>query len=117
MDNKRFFAKYVTLLLIYIVIVRFVEPYGLKLYYTLADNPISDAQSVQVIQSIMTLIGFVINLIISIIMIVDSKSKKLLDWLIIIVTFFSPECGIVVFILWQTNKNAIKQLVSMPQTS
>ena len=104
MDIKRILTKYVILLLIYIVIVRFLQPYGLQVYYSTVENPIDNSNSIQTIQSIMTLVTFIINLIFVIFMIVDSKAKKMLDWLIIVITFFSPEAGITIFIVWQIYK-------------
>jgi len=104
MEIKRILTKYAILLLVYIVIVRFIEPYGLRIYYSMMENPIDNPNTVQTIQSVMTLITFIINLIFVIFMIVDSKSKKLLDWLIILISFFSPESGIAIFIVWQIYK-------------
>ena len=104
MEIKRILTKYAILLLVYIVIVRFLEPYGLRIYYSMIENPIDNPNIIQTIQSVMTLITFIINLIFVIFMIVDSKSKKILDWLIILITFFSPEAGITIFIVWQIYK-------------
>ena len=104
MDIKRILTKYVILLLVYIVIVRFIEPYGLQIYYSTFENPIDNPNTIQTIQSFMTLVSFIINLIFVIFMVVDSKAKKLLDWLIIVITFFSPEAGITIFIVWQIFK-------------
>jgi heme A synthase len=104
MDMKKVLTKYVILLLVYIVIVRFIEPYGLQIYYSTIENPIDNPNTIQTIQSFMTLITFIINLIFMIFMIVDTKAKKLLDWLIIVITFFSPEAGITIFIVWQIYK-------------
>ena len=104
---ERVLTKYVILLLVYIVVVRFIQPYGLKLYYSIAENPMASQDSIHIIQSIMTLISFVINLIFVSFMIIDSKGKKLVDWLIIIITFFSPEAGIPIFIVWQIYKKMI----------
>lgn len=109
MEIKKILTKYVILLLVYIVIVRFIEPYGLQIYYSTIDNPIDNANTIQTIQSFMTFITFIINLIFVIFMIVDSKAKKLLDWLIIVITFFSPEAGITIFIVWQIYKQLIKK--------
>jgi len=109
MDIKKILTKYVILLLIYIVFVKFLEPYGLRLYYSAIENPIGNPNTIKTIQSFMTLITFIINLVFVIFMIVDSKSKKILDWLIILITFFSPEAGITVFIVWQVYKQLIKK--------
>lgn len=107
MNIKKVLLKYVVLLLIYIVIVRFLQPYGLKIYYSTIENPIDNPNTIQTIQSIMTLISFIINLIFVVFMAIDSKSKKLLDWMIILITFFSPESGITIFIVWQIYKEIV----------
>lgn len=107
MNIKKVLLKYVVLLLIYIVIVRFLQPYGLKIYYSTIENPIDNPNTIQTIQSIMTLITFIINLIFVVFMAIDSKSKKLLDWMIILITFFSPESGITIFIVWQIYKEIV----------
>ena len=107
MNIKKVLLKYVILLLIYIVIVRFLQPYGLKIYYSTIENPIDNPNTNQTIQSIMTLITFIINLIFVVFMAIDSKSKKLLDWMIILITFFSPESGITIFIVWQIYKDIV----------
>ncbi len=107
MNIKKVLLKYVILLLIYIVIVRFLQPYGLKIYYSTIENPIDNPNTIQTIQSIMTLITFIINLIFVVFMAIDSKSKKLLDWMIILITFFSPESGITIFIVWQIYKDIV----------
>jgi hypothetical protein len=109
MDIKKTLLKYITLLLIYIIIVRFIQPYGLKIYYSTIENPIDNPYTIETIQSLITLIGFIINLIFVTFMIVDSKSKKLLDWLIILITLFSPETGITIFIVWQIYSEVIKK--------
>jgi len=108
MDIKRFLTKYVVLLLVYTIIVRFIEPYGLRIYYSTIENPIGSPQTVQMIQSIMTLVSSIINLIFVIFLIIGSKAKKLLDWLIIVIAFFNPEAGITIFIVWQVYNELIK---------
>jgi len=107
--NKRTLTKYCILLLLYIIIVRFVQPYALQLHFTMSKEPISDPLTIQTLQSIFTAISIVINLIFVIIMIIDSKGKALIDWLIIVITFFSPEAGITIFIVWQLYKGQLKE--------
>jgi hypothetical protein len=104
MKIERILTKYATLLLVYIIIVRFLQPYGLQIYYSTIENPIDNPNTIQTIQSLMTLVTFIINLVFVIFLIVDSKAKKLLDWLIIVITFFSPEAGITIFIVWHIYK-------------
>lgn len=48
----------------------------------------------------MTFIEFTLNLLIVVLMIIDEKSKKLTDWLIIAITFFNADIGIILFIAW-----------------
>ncbi|TRZ43062.1 hypothetical protein D3A96_11335 [Robertkochia marina] len=104
MEFKGFFKKYVILLLAYLLVVRFIQPYGLKLYYTAINNPIDNPNTIELIQSITSLVGFLINLIVVVFMIVDIKSKRLIDWLLISVTFLSPEIGITLFMVWKNYK-------------
>jgi len=104
MEFKRFFKKYIILLLAYLLVVRFIQPYGLKLYYTILSNPIDNPNTIELIQSITTLVGFLVNLIFVVFMLIDIKSKKLIDWLLILVTFLSPGIGIALFIVWNYYK-------------
>jgi hypothetical protein len=104
MEIKKTLTKYIILLLVYIVIERFIEPYGLRLYYSTVEDPIGNPQAVGTIQSIVTLLGFLVNLIFVVFIIIDTKAKKMLDWLIILVTFLSPETGITIFIGWKIYK-------------
>lgn len=39
---------------------------------------------------------------------VDSKKKKVIYWLIVVITFFSAETGIIMFLIWQIYKQLIK---------
>ena len=36
---------------------------------------------------------------------IDSKQKKAIDWIIVIITFFSVETGILLFLVWQIYKS------------
>ena len=110
MKYQKLLVKYIILLLIYVFIVRFVEPYGLNLYYSYYSNPSMMPETVNSIQSIFTAITFFIRLIFAILILVDSKDKKSIDWLIALVTFFSAEIGIVLFMLWQFYKEVMDRL-------
>jgi hypothetical protein len=98
--TRKMFKKYLALLLIYTVTTRLIGYYGLRLYFTLADNPKMLPGTVQSFQSIVTTLEFVFNLVIVILMIVDIKAKKLTDWLIILLTLFTADIGITLFIVW-----------------
>ena len=109
MNIKKTLTKYSILLLIYIALIRFVKPYGLQLYFTLHSQPDLMPETVNTIQSAFITITFLLNLILAIFIIVDSKQKKALDWLIVIITFFSAETGIVLFTIWQIYKEFSKK--------
>ncbi len=104
MKTKMNLTKYLILLLVYFIIVRFMQPYGLKLYYSTFENPMGSPHTINTIQSALTAFGFLVNLIFVVFMIFDTKGKKTPDWLIILVTFFSPEAGITLFIGWNIYK-------------
>jgi len=109
MNIQKLLTKYAILLLIYIALVRFIQPYGLKLYYSIYSNPDLVTESVNTIQSIFTAVTFLINLIFVGFILVDSKQKKGIDWLIIVITFFSAETGIALFLIWQIYKELNKK--------
>lgn len=107
--TKKIFKKYLILLLVYTVIVRFVGFYGLRLYYTFAENPKLLPATVQSFQAFITAIEFALKVFIVILMWVDVKGKKLMDWLIILLTFFNADIGIVLFIVWCFYKEWAKE--------
>lgn len=109
MKIQKLLTKYSILLLIYIAIVRFAKPYGLQLYYSLYSNPDMMVETVNTIQSIFIGITFIINLFLVIFILIDSKQKKAIDWLLAIITFFSAETGILMFLIWQIYKQLIKK--------
>jgi hypothetical protein len=102
--TEKIFKKYLIILLIYTVIVRFIGFYGLRLYYTLADNPKLLPPTVQSFQAFVTAIEFALKVLVVILMLVDIKGKKLIDWLIILITFFNADIGIILFIVWSFYK-------------
>lgn len=104
MNIKKLLTKYSILLLIYIGLIRFVKPYGLQLYYTLNSQPDMIPEDVRMIQSAFITITFLLNLILAIFVLVDSKQRKTLDWFFVIITFFSAETGIALFLIWQIYK-------------
>ncbi len=109
MRIKKLITKYVIFLLIYTVIVRFIQSYGINLYYTMHPNPDMLEHTYKTLQSIMITVTFFINLILTVFILVDSKNKGLIDWLIAIITFFSAETGIIIFLCWQTYKELSKK--------
>ena len=109
MNIKKILTRYSILLLIYIALIRFVKPYGLQLYYTLHSQPDMLVETINTIQSVFISITFLLNFILAIFIIVVSKQKKALDWLIVIITFFSAETGIILFSVWQIYKELNKK--------
>jgi hypothetical protein len=104
MRLNKLILKYLILFVAYIVLVRFIEPYAMRLYYSVNNDPSLTPASVEYIQSVMVAVNFLISLAIVIFMIFDSKGKKAIDWLIFVITFFSPEPGLSIFIIWQVYK-------------
>ena len=107
--TKKVFKKYVIFLAIYAVTIRLIGYYGLRFYYTFADNPKILPTTVQSLQSVLTAVEFTFNLFIMIMMAVDLKEKRLTDWLIILITFFNADIGIVLFIVWSFYKEWSKK--------
>lgn len=60
MNIKRLLTKYSILLIIYIVLVRFIQPYGLRFYYSTYSDPDMATETVNTIQSIFTAVTFLI---------------------------------------------------------
>ena len=109
MRIKKLITKYVIFLLVYTVIVRFIQPYGINLYYTMHPNPDMVEYTYKTLQSILITATFFINLSLTVFILIDSKNKSLIDWLIAIITFFSAETGIIIFLFWQSYKELSKK--------
>ena len=107
MKSNRLILKYVWILLSYVFLVRFVRPYGLQLYISIAQNPEGTPYTYNSIQSYLAGTTFLISLIATIFVLIDSKNKRVLEWLIIIMTFFFTELGIVMFLFWQLYKSKL----------
>ncbi|MFZ4401396.1 MAG: hypothetical protein ACOYO1_15280 [Bacteroidales bacterium] len=103
MNTNKLIGKYVFILMIYVIVVYFIQPYGLKLYFSIVENPEISSINVNLIGKLITTSRFLLNIIIIIFVLFDAKQKKLLDWMIIII-LFSAEIGILVFIIWQIYK-------------
>lgn len=107
--TKKIVKKYLILLLVYTVVVRFIGFYGLRLYYTLADDPKLLPATVQSFQAFVTAIEFTLKILVVIFMLIDVKGKKPIDWLIITITFFNADIGIVLFIIWAFYKEWLQK--------
>ncbi len=109
MKISKLFLKYSVFLLVLVIIERFVEPYAMRFYFSLHKSPNLLPDTVQQFQSIVMIAGFILNLVITIFMIIDSKNKKGIDWIIFIITFFYAEVGVPLFLIWLTYKEMINR--------
>lgn len=104
MKTNKIISKYIFILLIYVIITNFIQPYGLKLYFSLASPPEMVLNNVNLISKLIITTSYLLNLIIIIFVLFDAKQKKLIDWMIIIIILFSAEIGILAFLIWQIYK-------------
>lgn len=104
MKTNKIIGKYLFILLIYVIITNFIQPYGLKLYFSIVSHPEMAANNVNLISNLITTTAYLLNLIIIIFVLFDAKQKKLIDWMIILIILFSAEIGILAFIIWQIYK-------------
>jgi len=107
MKTTNLISRYAVILLVYVILIHFVQPYGLKAYYSVvASSPISST-TVNAVQSFLYALNFILNLTIMIIVLFDSKQKKAIDFLIAFTILFSAETGIILFLIWQIYKTEI----------
>jgi NADH:ubiquinone oxidoreductase subunit K len=111
MKIQKLLTKYAIFLLVYIAIVRFLQPYGINLYYTLRPDPESYIATAKTMQAVLSVANLFLNLIFVVFIIIDSKNKKAIDWLIAIITLFTAETGIILFLLWQVYKEYKKNTI------
>ncbi len=104
MNKFKLIFKYSIFMLVLVIIERFVQPYAMKMYFSFNNNPDLMPDTIQQFQSIVMTFNFLLNLVITIFMIIDSKNKKGIDWILFIITFFSAEIGIPLFLIWQIYK-------------
>ena len=121
MNKFKLIFKYSIFMLVLVIIERFVQPYAMKMYFSFNNNPDLMPDTIQQFQSIVMTFNFLLNLVITIFMIIDSKNKKGIDWILFIITFFSAEIGIPLFLIWQIYKEmmikyeAQQKIQCMPQ--
>lgn len=101
MKTKQILTKYVILLLVSIVTFRFIAPYCIKLFFSWDKNTLHHVLNINYYMPLVTLSALAVNLIFAVFMLIDTKAKQTLDWLIILVTLIRPETGITVFIGWK----------------
>lgn len=109
MQKSKLILKYSICLLFLVIIERFVQPYAMKFYYTIHENPAIMPDTIQQFQSIVMASNFLLSLVITILMIIDSKNKKGIDWIIFIITFFSADIGVLLFLIWQIYKDLMNK--------
>lgn len=96
---RKDFTKYTIILIVYFLISGFFHSFIFKLYFNFVENPELTPYNLNMIQTIISGISAFFGLGVAIFMIIDIKKKKILEWLIIIITIFYPAIGIVLFIL------------------
>lgn len=109
MDKKKLLIKYSIFILVYALFRNILQPYGMRLYYSMHPEPELVTMTVQTIQSMLTATTFLVNLILVIFVIIDSKQKKALDWIIAVIVFFEPTTGLVLFLVWQLYKEYLNK--------
>jgi hypothetical protein len=109
MKTTKLISKYSIILLVYVIIIHFVQPFGLKVYYSIVANSIITPITVNTIQSFLFAFSIMLNIAIMILVLIDSKQKKTIDYLISSIILFSAETGVILFIIWQIYKTEIKK--------
>lgn len=104
MNTKQIIKKYIILILIYVIFRYLIEPYGFRIYYSVFSEPQMIKETFNTVQSILFLITYLINLVFVIIMFIDSKEKKLIEWLILLITLIRVDIGILLFLMWNIYK-------------
>ncbi len=111
MNIQKLIKKYSILLFIYVLLYYLISPYSFKIYYSLIAEPTMIRETYQTFQSILVAMIYLTNLVFMIIIIIDSKEKKTIDWIIILTTLIKADIGILLFLIWQIYKaNEIKML-------
>lgn len=101
METKRFVTKYLILLLTHIILFQIIRTYGLNLLLSIVYDPEVDYNFSEKFQYIITGINIVFNLLFVVFIIIDVKAKKAADWLIITITLFSAQTGLLLLICWK----------------
>lgn len=107
MKTIKLISKYVIILLVYVILIHFVQPYGIKAYYSIIASSSITSSTVNTVQNFLFALCFILNLTIMIIVLFDSKHKKAIDFLIAFIILFSAETGILLFLIWQIYKKEI----------
>ena len=108
METKRFVTKYLILLLIHIILFQIIRTYGLSLLLSLVYDPQVDHNFAEKFQYVITGINIVFNLLFVIFIIIDVRAKKAADWLIIVITLFSAQTGLLLLICWRLYNDYIE---------
>lgn len=106
--TKRHLIKYGILLILYAIFSRYIVKYGLQIYFTHFQIPDWTVDTTQNVQNILNIMNFTFGLIIFIILIFDVGKKNLLSWIILILAFFQPELGIILFLIRELYYNIAK---------
>lgn len=97
--TRKIFIKYIIFIIISYLITRFSYSLVFKIYYNFSSKPDLTSNEINVIQNILSSISFLFGIVVASFMFFDLKGKKILEWLIIIVTIFYTEIGVVLFLI------------------
>lgn len=98
---KKTFTKYLTLLAVYLVLSRLLNSFAFKVYYNFAENPDLTPTIMGQIQLIINGIANLFGFIIALVMFVETKNRKYLEWLIFLMTIFYPSIGVAFFLIYR----------------
>lgn len=101
METKRFVLKYSILLLVYIILIQIVEPYGLQMYLTFSMKDGYDHLLAEQFRYISTAVNLLGNILFVIFLLIDLKGKKAIEWIIIAITLFNPLSGLLLIMAWK----------------
>lgn len=97
--TRKIFIKYIIFIIISYLITRFSYSLVFKIYFNLSSKPDLTSNEINVIQNILSSISFLFGIVVAIFMMFDLRGKRLLEWLIILITIFYTEIGVVLFLI------------------
>lgn len=97
--TRKILIKYSVFIIIYYLITQFLYSFIFKLYFNFFNNPEITSNNITIIQNILSSISFLFGIAVAIFMMFDLKGKRLLEWLVILITIFYTEIGVVLFLI------------------
>ena len=97
--TRKILIKYSIFIIISYLITHFLYSLVFKIYYNFSSNPDLISNEINVIQNILSSISFLFGIVVALFMFFDLKGKKILEWLIIVISIFYTEIGVVLFLI------------------